>query len=328
MAHTLFSGVVFDPELFTEYMEEFSPEPTAFIESGVVRRDTELQNRLTEGNLVSVPFYKPLTGNSQNYDGSDITVNDIQSGKQSGIVIGRANAWGSQDLAAELASKDPMRSIAQKVAKYWQEEWQRTLILQLNGVFGSTDFTTHVHDISIADGNNAAEANLMGPDAIIDAIQQSLGDNGRKVTTISVHSKVYARMQKLNLIEFQPYGEQGISVPTFLGKRVVVDDAHTVETGGTSGFKYTSYLYAEGAIGTADGKVKVPTETERNALLSGGREHLVNRQRRVYHMYGSHFNSSSLAGISPTDAELGTGTNFEKVYEDKNIPVIKVVTNG
>lgn len=328
MAHTLFSGVKFDPELFMEYMEELSPQPDAFIQSGIVRRDTELQNRITEGNLVSAPFYKPLTGNSQNYDGSDIVVNDIQSGLQSAIVIGRANAWGAQDLAAELSTKDPIRSIASKVTKYWREERQRTLILSLNGVFGSADFSTHVSDISIADGNNATEANLMGADALIDAIQNSLGDNGRKVTAISVHSKVYARMQKLNLIEFKPLGEQGLNVPTFLDKRVIVDDAHTVEAGATSGFKYTSYLYAEGAVGTADGKVKVPVETERNALLSGGREHLVNRQRFVYHMYGSHFNSSSLAGISPTDAELATGTNFNKVYEDKNIPVVKLVTNG
>lgn len=328
MAHTLFSGVKFDPELFMEYMEELSPQPDAFIQSGIVRQDTELQNRLTEGNLVSVPFFKPLTGNSQNYDGSDITVNDIQSGLQSAIVTGRANAWGAQDLSAELASKDPMRSMASKVTKYWREERQRILILSLNGVFGSSDFTTHVHDISIDDGNNATADNLMGADALIDAIQMALGDNGRKVTAISVHSKVYARMQKLNLIEFEALGDQNILVPTFLGKRVVVDDAHTVESGATSGFKYTSYLYAEGAIGTADAKVKVPVETERNALTSGGREHLVNRQRFVYHMYGSHFNGSTLAGISPTDSELSTGSNYNKVYEDKNIPVVKLVTNG
>lgn len=328
MAHTLFDGVKFDPELFLEYMEELSPEPAAFIESGIIRRDTELQNRITEGNLVSVPFFKPLSGNSQNYDGSDIVVNDIQSGKQTGIVIGRANAWGSQDLAAELASKDPMRSIASKVTKYWQEEWQRTLILQMNGVFGSADFSTHVYNVAIEDGNNATDANLMGADAIIDAAQQALGDNSRKVTAISVHSKVYSRMQKLNLIEFRPLGEQGTEVPFFLDKRVIVDDAHTVVAGTTSGFKYTSYLYAQDAIGTADGKVKVPVATERNELLSGGREHLVNRQRRIYHLYGSHFNATSLAGISPTDAELSTGTNFNKVYEDKNIPVVQLITNG
>ncbi|MFD2704233.1 hypothetical protein [Salibacterium lacus] len=326
MAYTTFSGVEFDPEIFQEYMEELSPEPAAFIDSGIIRQDPGIQ--ITDGNVTSVPFYKPLTGNAQNYDGTDITVNDIASGKQTAIVIGRANAWGSQDLAAELASKDPMMSIASKVTQYWREEWQRILILQLNGIFGASAFSTHVHDISIEDGDNATEDNKIGPDAIIDATQNTIGDNASKISAISVHSKVYARMQKLNLIEFEPYGDQNTVVPVFLGKRIIVDDAHTVEAGGTSGNKYTSYLFAPGSIGRADGSVKVPTATERQELSGGGREHLVNRQRRVYHLYGSHFTQSSLAGVSPTDAELSDGTNFDKVYEDKNIPVIKLVTNG
>lgn len=328
MGVTLFSGVKFDPELFMEYMEELSPEPTAFIQSGIIRQDPELQARITEGNLVTVPFYKPLTGNSQNYDGSNITVNSIESATQTGIIIGRANAWGTQDLAAELASKDPQMSIAQKVTKYWQEEWQRTLIKQLNGVFAATNMSTHVYDLSIEDGNNAQDVNLMGTDAIIDAIQSAIGDNGNKIVALSVHSRVYARLQKLNLITFEPYGDQNILVPTFLGKRVIVDDAHTVEAGGTSGFKYTSYLYAAGSIGAAEGKVKVPVETDRDSLTAGGQEWLVNRQRKIYHMYGTTFTSDSLASISPTDAELATGSNWDKVYNDKNIPVIKVVTNG
>lgn len=326
MAYTLFDGVKFDPELFLEYMEEFSPEPTAFIQSGIIRRDPNIE--VTSGNYATVPFFKPLGGASQNYDGTDITVNAIESANQSAIVIGRANAWGTQDLAAELASKDPQRSIAAKVAKYWSEEWQRILIQQLNGVFASTDFATHVYDVASEDGANATEDNLVGSDAIIDAIQTALGDNGTKVTAMSVHSKVYARMQKLNLITFEPLGDQNLMVPTFLGKRVIVDDAHTVVAGGTSGFKFTSYLYAQGAIGEATGPVKVPVETERQSLSGGGREHLVNRQRKVYHLYGSSFNRTSLAGISPTDAELALGTNYDKVYEDKNIPVIKLVTNG
>lgn len=328
MAFTLFSGVKFDPELFMEYMEEFSPEPTAFIQSGIIRQDPQLQARITEGNIVSVPFFKPLSGNSQNYDGSDISVNAIGSGTQTGIIIGRANAWGTQDLAAELASKDPQRSIAQKVSKYWQEEWQRTLIKQLNGIFAAANMATHVYDISSEDGDNATADNLMGTDAIIEAIQKAIGDNGSKIVAISVHSKVYARFQKLNLITFEPYGDQNILVPMFLGKRIIVDDAHTVEAGGTSGFKYTSYLYAAGSIGAADGKVKVPVETDRDSLTAGGQEWLVNRQRKIYHMYGTTFTSASLASISPTDAELATGTNWDKVYESKNIPVIKVVTNG
>ena len=326
MAATLFTDVKFDLDIFKEYMEELSPEPAAFIRSGIIRKDPSIQ--ITEGNLVSVPFYKPLTGSSQVYGGADLTVNSIGSGIQNAIVLGRANVWGSQDLAAELASKDPMKSIASKVAQYWEEEWQRTLLVQLNGIFKAASMATHVHNVATEDGDNATAEHLMGSDVIIDAIQTSLGDNGTKIKAMSVHSAVYARLQKLKLIEYVSLADQNILVPTFLGKEIIVDDAHTVVAGTTSGKKYTSYLFAEGAIGEAEGSVKVPTALTRDELAGGGTERLVNRYRRVYHMYGTSFAGSLGANATLDDTALAVGTNWTKVYEDKNIPVISVVTNG
>jgi len=329
MAHTLFSNTIFDSELFMEYLMELSPNPDALTEAGILRKDAQLESRISEGSeLVSVPSFKPLTGASQNYAGEDITVNSISSVKQTAIIIGRANAWGSQDLAAELATKDPMRAIAESVVKYWKEERQRILIKVLNGMFAAANLTNHVTDISIADGNNATASNLFGSDLIIDAAQKAIGDNGGKITGVSVHSKVYARMQKLNLIQYEKLSNQNTLVPFFLGKVVIVDDTHPVVAGGTSGFKYTSFLYGQNTIGTAEGKVKVPSEIERQALISGGREHLVNRARFVYHPYGMQWTDNTRATTSPTDAELETAANWTRVYEEKNIPIIKVVTNG
>lgn len=330
MAATLFTDVKFNPELYLEYMEELSANPAAFVQSGILRLDTMIQDAIqSEGsNYFTVPFFKPLTGDAQNYDGTDITINSIGSGDQSGIVIGRSNAWGGQDLAAELASKDPIKAIALKTVQYWREQRQKALINVLNGLFASADFATHVHDISIADGNNATEDNLIGADAVIDAIQKAIGDNGSKIVAISMHSKVYSRLQKLNLITFVAFGDQNIMVPIYLGKTVIVDDTHTVVAGGTSGYKYTSYLYARQSIATAEGKVKVPAETQRDSLKNGGVEWMVERQRFVLHPYGGHFNKSTMASISPTNAELATGTNWNKVYDNKNIPLIKLVTNG
>ena len=108
MAITTFADVIFDPELFMEYIEEFSPNPDAFIQSGILRADPAIQSRIaSESNKITIPSFKPLGGASQNYDGTDIVVGGIDSVSQTAIVVGRANAWGSQDLAAELATKDP-----------------------------------------------------------------------------------------------------------------------------------------------------------------------------------------------------------------------------
>ena len=330
MAHTLYSDIIFDPELFMEYMAEMDPNPVAITASGILRPDPSLTAMLSGGgNFVTVPFFQPLTGSAQNYDGTaDITVNKIESDSQSAMVIARANAWGSQDLAAELASKDPMMAIAEAVANYWRRERQRTLIQVLTGVFATANMSTHVSDVAIEEGTAATDANLISEDLIIDAIQAAVGDNFEKITAISVHSKVFARMKKLNLIDFTPLANQEIVVPRFLGKTVIVDDTHPVVAGSTDGFKYTSYLYGQSSIALSEAPVKTPVEIERQALLSGGREHLVNRQRYVLHPYGMDFLKSSVASNSPTDAELALAANWNRVYDTKNVALIKIVTNG
>jgi hypothetical protein len=35
------------------------------------------------------------------------------------------------------------------------------------------------------------------------------------------------------------------------------------------------------------------------------------------------FKNSSVAGSSPTNAELGTGANWERVYEPKNVRIVQ-----
>jgi hypothetical protein len=329
MAFTLFSDVVFDSELFMEYITEMNANPTVLLSSGIIRNDPQIEARIQEGSdIVSVPTFKPLSGDSQNYNGTDITVNSISSVKQTAVIIGRANSWGSQDLAAELASTDPVRAIAAAVTKYWQEDDQKHLIRVLTGVFAAANMTNHVTDIAIEDGDAATDANLIGEDTIIDAIQKAMGDNLSKIGAMSFHSVVYSRLLKLNLIDFTPLAGQSIVIPRFLGKPIIVDDEHPVVAGSTSGNKYTSYLYGRDAIGFANGKVKVPVETDREPLLSGGREYLVNRKRYVMHPYGMQWTSSSYAGTSPTNAELVTAANWTRVYEDKNVPLVKLVTNG
>lgn len=326
MAITTFAGVKFDPELFMQYLEELSPNPSALVQSGILRNDSTIASRITEGgNKVTVPNYKPLSGASQNYDGSDITVNGIDSGSQTAIVIGRANAWGADDLSAELATKDPMRSIAEKVATYWREERQRILIKMLTGIIAATTFKAkHVLDISAT--ADIADANRMSASAIIDAGQQALGDNFKKLKALAVHSVVYANLVKQNLVNVRPLGEQKTDIPMFLDYALVLDDTLPVSGTGAA-TKYTSLLFGPGAVGEAAARVKNAVEIGRDPLTNGGFDFMVNRNRWVYHPYGLSFKGTP-AGISPTDAELAAANNWEMVYDTKNVPIAALITNG
>ena len=54
---------------------------------------------------------------------------------------------------------------------------------------------------------------------------------------------------------------------------------------------------------------------------------LINRRRYVLHPLGVKFTSASVAGDSPTNAELETGSNWVRVRENKNVRVVAVTHN-
>lgn len=86
---------------------------------------------------------------------------------------------------------------------------------------------------------------------------------------------------------------------------------------------YTSYLFAKGVIGRGEGTPVsfVPVETDRNSL--GSKDVLIHRRAFVMHPYGIKWAGSS-ALETPSDSELQTGTNWERVYESKNIGIVAI----
>ena len=147
-----------------------------------------------------------------------------------------------------------------------------------------------------------------------------------KLTAIAMHSVPYTQLQIKNLITFDPLNKQDIGWGTYLGKTVIVDDTCPAVAGGTSGLVYTSYLFGEGAIARGNGMAPVPIETDRNSL--SGTDYLVTRRHFILHPRGIAFKSASVAGASPTNTELATATNWDRVYQKKNVRLIALKTNG
>lgn len=319
------------PEIFTPYMRERTAELSALFQSGIVQTDSEL-TALAQGggNDVNLPFWKDLSGDSEadsDDPNSPATPGKLQSSSEIARKHFKRKAWGSADLAATLAGDDPMRAIADFAADWWARDMQKNaLIPSLTGIFAATGALagTHVHDIAIEDGNNAGDANLIGSDAVIDAANL-LGDAWEKTRAMVMHSKPFARLQKLNLITNVKLGDQDIEVPFFLGRRVITDDGVPVANGATSGKKYTTYLFGDGALAFGEGNPRVPTETDRDSLA--GIDYLITRRHFFLHPRGIKW-VGTVAGVTPTNAELETAGSWTKVYEDKNIPIIKLVTNG
>ena len=55
---------------------------------------------------------------------------------------------------------------------------------------------------------------------------------------------------------------------------------------------------------------------------------IINRRRYILHPRGVKFTSSSVAGDSPTNAELETAANWTRVFENKNVRIVAVEHNN
>ncbi len=101
---------------------------------------------------------------------------------------------------------------------------------------------------------------------------------------------------------------------------------------------FTTYVLGNGAIEFTDCGAKVPYEVARDAKTNGGQDTLYSRQRHCYAPYGISFIQKEMKALSPTDAELANGKNWElvnsveeegKQYIDhKAIPIARILSRG
>lgn len=312
MATTKIADVIV-PELFTPYVIEKTAEKSKLLQSGIAVANPKLNQLVTAGGVtMQMPFWQDLQGEDEVLDDQKaLTPNKIGAEKDIATMLMRGNAWGANDLAGALAGDDPMAAIADRVADYWARKEQKVLLAVLKGVFASEDMKDHVLDKS-AEGIEGT--------MILDG-KQLLGDAADQLQAVMMHSAVYTELQKQKAIDYKevvdPNGNS-IQIPTYMEYAVVVDDSMPKE-----GDVYTTYLFARGVIGRGEGTPVdfVSTETDRDSLA--GEDYLINRRAYVLHPFGIKWIGNP-AGVTPTNDELATGTNWKRVYESKNIGLVAI----
>jgi hypothetical protein len=298
------------PEVFNPYVIEETNRLDTLVQSGIISNDKQLDAlAIGGGKLINMPFFNDLTGDSEELsDAASLTVNAITTGQDAARLHMRGKAWGVNDLAKALSGADPMQVIASKVAKFWVGERSKILFKSLVGI--ETTAIANVHDISALAGDLA----VINGFTLLDA-KQKLGDNASKLVAIGMHSAVFTKLQKDNLIIYLPTSNALITIPTYLGYKVIVDDTCPV-----AGGVYTTYLFGEGSFGLGNGEAPVPTETDRDSLA--GEDILINRQHFILHPRGIKWTETAVLGNTPTFAEIATAGNWSKVYDTKNIRLV------
>ena len=319
MAVTRLSDVVV-PEEFTAYVVQNTMETSALVQSGIVSRNAVIEEQLQAGaESFTVPFWNDLSDDEANIASDDpevtATPRKLTSEKQIVRKSFLHNSWSAMNLASELSGDDALPRIQNRAADYWTRQTQRRLIASLNGVLAdnvATDGGDMVVDIS----GEAGAAALFSAAAVIDAAG-TLGDQMGSVAGIAMHSDVYRKALKDDLIETIP-DSQGSMFQTFRGMAVIVDDLLPVSTG-----DYTSVLFAPGAVGWGMTAPRIAEGTEVENLPGagngGGQQILHSRVNLAVHPSGFQWSEGSVVDDSPSIAELGAAGNWSRVVERKAV---------
>jgi hypothetical protein len=330
---TLRSDIII-PEVFTPYVIEQTTQRDAFLASGVVQPLAEL-NATEGGDFINVPFWKAnLSGDFEVLtDSTSLIPGKIQADKQVGVILHRGRAFEARDLAALAAGADPMAAIGAKIADYIANQRQKDLLSCLGGVFGSVNTTSNTaafFGLTI-DGGSGDTPTVLSPRHVAEA-RSLLGDQGDKLTAMCCHSKVYYDLVERKAIDYiydnlgqaDTSAAQGstapafgsVAVPTFMGLRVIVsDDVQTDGSGATT--EYATYFFTQGAVASGE-QLAMQTETDRDILAKSDAMSI--DLHYCYHPVGAKWGVTT---ANPTRAQLETVGNWSKVYELKNLGIVR-----
>jgi hypothetical protein len=345
MATTRLADAVI-PEVYADYQAENTPERTAFFESGVVVRNAMLDAKAsTGGQEIQVPFWRDLDAsvepNASNDDPADMaSPNKLGSGLQKARISYLNQGYSAADLVVELSGSDPMQRIRNRFGTYWQRQWQRRVIASAVGLLA--DNVANDDGDMVYDGATA----LWSRQAFTSAVF-TLGDAFGQLSAIAVHSLAYKQMIDADDIDFVPDSQGNLTIPTFMGQRVIVDDSMPATSAGDPAtITTTAVLFGAGAFGYGEGDPLVPVEIERQARAGngGGVETLWERKTWILHPFGYQFTGDDITNranangrtgadttvdeFSPLLADLRKAANWNRVVDRKNVPIAFLKIKG
>lgn len=349
---TAIENIGFAPAVFTGYSVERTKEQTKFISSGILQEDAVLKNWMTSaagsggaGLLLTRPTWNDL-------DASDSTgIERIGSDAQSPLyqnpaaVLGfpapqiitahveqavrveRNNHWSVAALTQSVSASSPniIEVVGDLLGTYWARRLQKMTLATVAGVVADNDANdSGDYTVDVSGAAFINQVTNFTAEALIDALQ-TLGDADDQITNIAVHSAVRNRMRKNNLIDMVKDSEGNLTIETFQGLRITVDDGMP-----KTGFVYDSYLFGPGFLRYATVPPKnATTRVWRDEGGNGaGVDELWNRVGWCVHPMGHKFVASvGTDNAGPTNAVLATASSWDRSAQTrKNVPFARLRT--
>lgn len=325
---TQLSDLEIVPEVFSQSMIQQSLALDLMIESGIAFVDPEIDGFLNGpigGKTFSKRYLNPLDEDESNLSSDDSTeasaAATLSGGAETLIRHSRNKSWSSMDLTAAMYGSDPLGSVQSQIAKYWMTQRQKILMKSLVGIIAdnvANDSSDMIEDIT-----GTGDGTFTGTGFINAAL--TLGDRMGEIQAVGIHSMVMGTLLENDQIVYIPDSEGKATIPTYKGRRVIMDDGMPVDVTDPQNPVYTSVLFGNGAIAIGNGAPMNPIEVDRNpsAGNGGGEELLFSRVELACHPLGfAYLGSIGATGKSPTWAQLAAAGSWNRVYSDrKRIPL-------
>lgn len=323
MAVTTIADLQIVPSKFTTYTLEKTTEKSMLVKSGIVTSDPTVSQVINGtpqgGNLITMPYYNPLTGEDEVFGEEEIGVDKITTDNEVATLLVRQKAWGDTDLSKVFGGTDPISAIGNLVADWWNTREQTIMLSTLKGILNPTSgaLKAHVLDVSAEKGTDC----IIGVDNTLDA-KQLMGDAYDKLGMVFMHSATYTQLQKQQNIETEYDATLQIKIDYYLGYQVIVDDGMPYDATGKT---YMTYFLGKGVFVRDDGMPNglIGTEIDRNKLKA--QNILINRRALVMHPLGLSWKAdAALAGGKKyaSNADLEKAANWTRKKDLKNIAIV------
>ena len=165
-------------------------------------------------------------------------------------------------------------------------------------------------------GDTFTVASTQTTNAIVEGLVAAINaDTASAYTAAKVSTTVLKLTEKS--------GKYGTGEPAVSAEGVGTADPATSMTVATTtaaviDTEYTTFVLGDGAIEYTNCGAKVPYEMDRDPKVNGGQDTLYTRQRKCFAPYGISFTGiNDIATLSPTNAELETGSHWELVNSNE-----------
>ena len=331
MATTTLADLIQHQE-FTKYFNQQMLAKSTLVKCGIAAPDETIAAKIAagcgiEGKTIDMPFLESLdnAGDSEvPVEATGATAEKVAAAQDTAVVLFRRKKFAVTDIAAIMSGADPMAHIVNQMTPYWDKQHQKMLLAELAGIFGANATAYNADTAPYGNGGDAilditgeaGNAAVLDKNTIMLAAQL-LGDHKADLTAIAMNSVVETVLAGMDTNAGLYRASDAPDVlAKYNGRSIIVDDTVPYDPATKV---VTIYLFGRGAVAWNQLPTPHPFETDRDK--DKAIDYIHSWVRQIIHLRGWKWNGT-MAGLGPTNAELGTAANWKRVYDKKRIPCV------